>query len=133
MVRHENKPSFKSFLTLSNTGTVFLPICRGSYSSWSNNFSNSAAKPHLKGPHENEQLHGSTYKEYYNLAIDGGGWTLVFTIHENRIGDGDTVRCTVGDKSSSYQENDSQHPQGDASLWSCIIINFPGLQKSCLL
>ena len=49
------------------------------------------------------------------MAIDGGGWTLVATIHENRIGNGDTGKCTIGDKWSSEQGSNPEYPQGDAT------------------
>ena len=42
------------------------------------------------------------------MRIDGGGWTLVASIHENNI----NGKCTVGDKWSSEAFSEKLSPQG---------------------
>ncbi|KAG9464476.1 hypothetical protein GDO78_019883 [Eleutherodactylus coqui] len=43
------------------------------------------------------------------MATDGGGWTLVASIHENNM----YGKCTVGDRWSSQQGNNPNNPKGD--------------------
>ena len=46
------------------------------------------------------------------MDTDGGGWTLVASVHENNI-DG---KCTVGDKWSSDQGSSSQEGKKPTTL-----------------
>ena len=45
------------------------------------------------------------------MEIDGGGWTLVATIHDNNPFE--TGRCTLGDKWSSETGRSTKLPKGD--------------------
>nr|DBA19861.1 TPA: hypothetical protein GDO54_015623 [Pyxicephalus adspersus] len=45
------------------------------------------------------------------MTTDGGGWTLVASIHENNI----YGKCTVGDRWSSQQGNKENNPEGDGN------------------
>ena len=45
------------------------------------------------------------------MEIDGGGWTLVATIHDNNPFE--TGRCTLGDKWSSERGASTRFPKGD--------------------
>ena len=52
---------------------------------------------------------------YCDMNIDGGGWTLVATIHENDISNS-SGRCTIGDKWSSEHGN-QPGSQAGAEAW----------------
>ena len=67
------------------------------------------------GIYKIEDLNGNIYETYCDFTADGGGWTLVASIHENNIGDGSTGKCTVGDKWSSEQGNDPTRLRGDGN------------------
>jgi len=55
------------------------------------------------------------------MTTNGGGWTLVASIHENNI----YGQCTVGDRWTSQQGNAVNYPAGDDGL----IKSYLGLQK----
>lgn len=59
-----------------------------------------------------QDVNGIEYPVYCDMNKDGGGWTLVATIHENSIGQG-FGKCTVGDKWSSEQGNLAGRPRGE--------------------
>lgn len=54
---------------------------------------------------------GEVYQTFCDMATDGGGWTLVASIHENNI----HGKCTHGDRWSSQQGNNKQYPGGDSN------------------
>ncbi|KAM9305977.1 intelectin-1a-like [Gastrophryne carolinensis] len=45
------------------------------------------------------------------MTTDGGGWTLVASVHENNI----HGKCTAGDRWSSQQGNDPNYPEGEGN------------------
>ncbi|XP_040213644.1 intelectin-1-like isoform X1 [Rana temporaria] len=55
--------------------------------------------------------HGISYQTFCDMTTDGGGWTLVASIHENNI----NGKCTVGDRWSSQQGNNENNPEGDGN------------------
>nr|XP_039270090.1 intelectin-1-like [Styela clava] len=64
---------------------------------------------------------GSMYRTYCDMEIDGGGWTLVASVHENNI-DG---KCSVGDKWSSQQGtavplNEGEQFWANTAIWGLV-------------
>ncbi|XP_063296354.1 intelectin-1-like [Pelobates fuscus] len=55
--------------------------------------------------------HGMTYQTFCDMTTNGGGWTLVASIHENNI----NGKCTFGDRWSSQQGNDPNNPEGEGN------------------
>ncbi|XP_053134750.1 intelectin-1 isoform X2 [Hemicordylus capensis] len=56
---------------------------------------------------------GEVYLTFCDMTTDGGGWTLVASVHENNM----YGKCTLGDRWSSQQGNSPNYPEGDGN-WS---------------
>ncbi|XP_032089995.1 intelectin-1 [Thamnophis elegans] len=56
---------------------------------------------------------GESYQTFCDMSTNGGGWTLVASVHENNI----FGKCTLGDRWSSQQGSDANYPNGDGN-WS---------------
>ena len=70
--------------------------------------------PHsTSGYYKIRDSYGQEYATFCDMETNGGGWTLVASVHDNNPFE--TGRCTTGDRWSSEHGNTGQFPRGDGN------------------
>jgi len=118
MFSWENSISTHTFSTIAVVFiTLFTDACSltENLSSSCDEINNLSTNSNRNGIYYIQDNNNFMYPVYCDMNIDGGGWTLVATVHENNILD-NSGRCKIGDKWSS--ENGNQvGSQNGAEAW----------------
>ncbi|OCT68880.1 intelectin-1-like [Xenopus laevis] len=64
---------------------------------------------------------GMTYQTFCDMSTNGGGWTLVASIHENYI----QGKCKSGDRWSSQSGNNANNPAGEGNWANYATFGLP--------